>query len=277
MYLEEDEALAFKGSYKLSGFTTFHPCCANRVVNIQTMANTVNGHVVMPGETWGVNNAVGRRTTAKGYKQAGAIISGWVQCCTHPANVGGGTSQFGTTIYNAVFFSGATDIEHQPHSLDFSRYPDGREATMGFPHPDVVFRNDFSHPILVTTHHSGINGTSIGVKFWGDNGGIVVTARDSGRRNIFFTDKIVYEANASLDVDQEIVKTQRSFGYTIDIFRDIKQSDGSKTTQKWSWTYSAGPEVREVHPCKVPADMPTYTGESCPSSGGGGGGGQIPD
>lgn len=268
-HLTEEEALAFKGFHQLSGFTTYHACCANRVVNIQTMADTVHGHVVMPGETWGVNHAVGRRTTAKGYLSAGAIIGGWVQCCDHPANIGGGTSQFGTTIYNAVFFSGATDIEHQPHSLDFARYPDGREATMGYPHPDVVFANPFDHPILITTHHGGYTGTSITVRFWGDNGGIEVEARDSGRYNVFGTSKVVYEPDSSLPPDQEIIDTRSSNGYSIDVYRDITWPGGTTTTESWTWTYSAGPEVRRVHPCRIPAGDPEYTGEPCPYDGGG--------
>ncbi len=155
-YLTEDEALGFQGAYLLGEFTTYHNCCEDRVVNIQLMADTVSGHVVLPGEVFSVNATVGERTAAKGYRPAGAIIGGYVQCCDHPANMGGGTSQFGTTIFNAVFFAGMEDIEHQPHSLDFARYPDGREATMGWPHPDVAFRNDTDHPVIVTTHHSGL-------------------------------------------------------------------------------------------------------------------------
>jgi Ca2+-binding RTX toxin-like protein len=272
-HLTEEEALAFQGFYELSEFTTYHDCCANRVVNIQTMANTVHGHVVMPGETWGVNNAVGRRTTAKGYLPAGAIIGGYVQCCDHPANIGGGTSQFGTTIYNAIFFSGATDVEHQPHTLDFSRYPDGREATMGFPHPDVVFTNPFDHPILITTHHSGYSGRSITVRFWGDNGGITVAARDSGRFNVYGTSKIVYEPDSSLSPGQSIVESAAINGYEINVYRDITWPSGATRTDTWFWRYSAGPEVRRVHPCNIPPGDPNYTGEACPGGGGGDDGG----
>ena len=275
-HLTEEEALAFHGFYLLSEFTTYHDCCANRVVNIQTMADTVNGHVVMPGETWGVNQAVGRRTTAKGYLPAGAIIGGYVQCCDHAANIGGGTSQFGTTIYNAVFFSGATDVEHQPHSLEFSRYPDGREATMGYPHPDVVFTNPFDHPILITTHHGGYTGRSITVKFWGDNGGISVAARDSGRFNVYGTSKVVYEPDSSLSPGQSIVESSSINGYEIYVYRDITWPGGDTRTDSWYWRYSAGPEVRRVHPCNIPPGDPNYTGEPCPGGGGGGGGGPKP-
>jgi Ca2+-binding RTX toxin-like protein len=278
-YLTEAEAMAFQGSYLLGQFTTYHNCCENRVVNIQTMADAVHGHVVMPGETFSVNATVGERTAAKGYLAAGAIIDGWVQCCDDPANVGGGTSQFGTTIYNAAFFAGLEDVEHQPHSLDFSRYPDGREATMGWPHPDVAFRNDTDKPVLITTHHSGYYGTSITVKIWGDNDGLVVTAGASERRGYYTTDRIVYEANESLLPGQEITKSAAQPGFTIDVFRYMTFRDGHTTTEKWTWSYSPAPKVVAVHPCEVPYGFPDYTGETCPvppDDGGGGGPGPDP-
>ncbi len=253
-HLTQAEALAFQGAYLLGEFATYHDCCQNRVVNIHLMADTVNGHVVMPGETFSVNATVGQRTTAKGYLPAGAIIGGYVQCCGYADNIGGGTSQFGTTIYNAAFFAGLEDVEHQPHSLDFARYPDGREATMGWPRPDVAFRNDTAHPVLVTTHHSGFRGTSITVKIWGDNGGRQVTAGASPRRNVHYTSRVVEEIDWSLGCGQSCVTSSSSPGYTIDVFRYITYPGGRRTSEKWTWTYSAGPEVRRVGVCSPPAD-----------------------
>jgi Ca2+-binding RTX toxin-like protein len=266
-YLTETEALAFQGSYLLGEFTTYHNCCENRVVNIQLMADTISGHLVLPGEEFSINATVGQRTLAKGYLLAGAIIGAYVQCCDDPANVGGGTSQFGTTFYNAVFFAGLEDIEHQPHSLDFARYPDGREATMGWPHPDVVFRNNTDHPVLITTHHAGYHGTSITVKIWGDNGGVDVSAGAGPRRNIYNTSLVIYEGDRSLAPGQEVVKYAPYAGYTIDVFRYITFPDGHTTTEKWTWTYAAHPKVVKVHPCEVPPGNPDYTGEACPSGG----------
>ena len=61
------------------------------------------------------------------------------------------------------------------------------------------------------------------------------------------------------------------------MFRYIDYPGGDRTTEKWTWTYSAGPEVRKVHPCKLPPGNPDYTGEACPDDGDeGGGGGPTP-
>ena len=185
---------------EVSTFTTFHPCCANRVTNIQLLADKIDGAIVMPGDTFSINEHVGKRTLADGYRRAGAIISGELSCCDNPVNIGGGTSQFATTFYNAVFFSCYEDIEHQPHSLYFSRYPFVREATLGFPKPDVIFRNDSEAIVYIDTSHTG---GSITVTFYGNNGGRICTAERSGNT----------------------------------VTRVMTHLDGSVTQESWSWGY----------------------------------------
>jgi vancomycin resistance protein YoaR len=203
---------------EVSTFTTYHPCCASRVTNIQKLADEIDGSIVMPGETFSVNDTAGKRTTAEGYVRAGAIISGEVYCCDNPANVGGGTSQFATTFYNAVFFGCYEDVEHQPHSLYFSRYPYVREATLGFPAPDVKFRNDSDAPVFIDTSHTG---GSITVTFHGNNGGRTCTSERSGNT----------------------------------ITRVMAHPDGTTTTQSWTWNYRK-PKPK-TPPTTVPPDTTT--------------------
>ena len=63
-------------------------------------------------------------------------------------------SQFATTLFNAAFFAGLDIREYQAHSEYFSRYPRGREATMGFPNPDLVIENTtpYGDPDLDVLH-----------------------------------------------------------------------------------------------------------------------------
>ena len=72
-------------------------------------------------------------------------------------SVGGGISQVATALYNAAFFAGLTLVDHSPHSFYISRYPMGREATISWGGPELVFRNDWSAPVrmrLTTTADS---------------------------------------------------------------------------------------------------------------------------
>ena len=131
------------------GFTTYHDCCAARVTNIHRMADIVRGTVVLPGETFSINDVVGQRTASNGFVAAGAIREG-----EHVDEIGGGVSQFATTTFNAAYFAGLDIPVYQAHSEYFSRYPVGREATMGYPNPDLQFTNDTPYGIMVWTSYT---------------------------------------------------------------------------------------------------------------------------
>lgn len=144
---------------EIGSFTSNHPCCRPRVQNIQRIADLVDGYVVLPGEQFDLNAVVGPRDKARGFVEAPQILEG-----EFVDRVGGGVSQFATTLFNAVFFSGLKDVAHSPHSYYISRYPPGREATVSFPLPDLIFENDSPNGVLITTSYTG---TSITVTFWG--------------------------------------------------------------------------------------------------------------
>ena len=154
---EQAKALGIKEV--IGTFTSEHPCCAPRVQNIHRIAEIVDGHVVLPGERFSLNGFVGPRDRARGFVEAPQILEG-----EFVDRIGGGISQFATTLFNAVFFSGLKDVEHSPHSYYISRYPPGREATLSFPQPDLVFENDGATGVLIETSYTD---TSVTVTFWG--------------------------------------------------------------------------------------------------------------
>ncbi len=139
----------------VSTFTTNHACCENRVDNIQLFADTVRGTVISPGEVLSLNALVGERTEEKGYKKAGAINLGSLE-----PQIGGGVSQAITTIFNAAFFAGLDFDEYQAHSLYFSRYPEGREATISWPRPDLKLRNGTPYGVLIWTEYTSTSITA---------------------------------------------------------------------------------------------------------------------
>jgi len=143
-------------------FTTRHPCCAPRVTNIHRIAELVDGAVIAPGATFSLNAAAGRRTAANGFVAAPAIADGELV-----DQVGGGVSQFSTTLFNAAWFSGLPIVKHQPHSKYISRYPPGREATLDFDTIDQVIRNDTDVPVVIRT---ATTDTSVTVALYGHTG-----------------------------------------------------------------------------------------------------------
>ncbi len=229
----------------VSRFTTRYISGRPRATNIQTMARTVDDSIVWPGETFSINEKVGQRTEAKGYVRDAAIINGEVYCCDSPVNVGGGVSQFGTTFFNAVFFGGYEDIEHQAHSIYFSKYPEGREATLGYLHPDVIFRNNTDAPVIIRTAYTA---TSVTVLFFGNNGGLKVASVRSDRRN-FTEPRVIYEENPALSPGTQRVVTGGSEGWTVTVTRVITYPDGTVEREPFYTRYRGSAKKIQVASC----------------------------
>ncbi len=136
---------------KVGEFTTSHSCCQPRVSNIQRMADLVRGTYLVPGEAISLNRKVSR-TRANGFVADGAIRFGRLT-----DEVGGGVSQFATTIFNAAYFAGMDFDEYRSHSIYFRRYPFGREATVSSPSPDLVIANTTDYPVLIWTSYDARN------------------------------------------------------------------------------------------------------------------------
>jgi hypothetical protein len=142
----------------VSEFTTHYPAGEPRVVNIKRAAALLDGMILAPGATFSMNEALGERTTARGFVAAPAIYDG-----RFVDSVGGGISQVATTLYNAAFFAGLELVEHAPHSYYIDRYPMGREATISWGGPELVFRNDWDAALLLRLEATD---TSITVRFY---------------------------------------------------------------------------------------------------------------
>ncbi len=234
----------------------------NRVHNIHLIADMVNGAIIMPGETFSLNDYVGQRTEAAGFLQAGAIIGPIIDCCDDPANWGGGVSQFTTTLYNAVFWSGLEDVEHTPHTLYITRYPEGIEATLGWPDPDLVFRNNTEAAVYIKTEYTE---DSITVKFFGDNGGLKVSM-DRSDRTYFTAPEDYFDPDPTIAPGEQKVTSEGTPGFTVTVYRIITYPDGTETSESWIWRYHPWPKRISVNPCELPEDHEDYDPDLvCPS------------
>ncbi len=139
-------------------FTTNHKCCESRVTNIHRISDATRGALIPPGGTWSVNGHVGRRTVEKGYLEGGVIHDGEFK-----TDVGGGVSQYATTLFNAAFFGGYDIAAYKMHSKYISRYPYGREATLDFPGVDLKIHNDSPYGVVVWPTYTD---TSVTVQLW---------------------------------------------------------------------------------------------------------------
>ncbi|WP_425429769.1 VanW family protein [Corynebacterium pacaense] len=136
------------GEFTTGGFS------AASGTNIGLTARMVDGAVVAPGDTFSLNGYTGPRGSAQGFVDSGIILNGHADTA-----VGGGISQFATTLYNAYYFAGLEDIAHTPHSYYISRYPAGREATVYEGAIDLKFRNDTPYPVMIRANADSSNVT----------------------------------------------------------------------------------------------------------------------
>lgn len=252
----------------VSRFTTHHPCCATRVTNIQTLADTLDQTVVAPGEIFSLNQAIGERTEEKGFASAGTIMGGELV-----DTVGGGVSQFATTLYNAVYWAGLKDISHQPHSWQFDRYPTGIEATISWPNPDLKFQNDTNYSVIIHTSHSG---TSITVEIWGNNDGRIAVGdhkngktsteilAEGGENSRVVTSYVtptyleindiptIIYPNLAIRPGFAIEMKSGTPGAIMNVFRTITVGD-QETVNTWKVRYKPTPKEIHVHPCSLTA------------------------
>jgi vancomycin resistance protein YoaR len=156
--LTPDAARKLGITERVATFTTQHPAGQPRVHNIHLIADTVQGSVIAPGDSFSINGTVGPRTLAKGY-----VVDHVIEDDVFAESVGGGISQFATTLFNASFFAGLDFRSYQAHTLYISRYPYGREATMGYPQPDLVIHNPSPYGILIWPSYTG---TSLTVELY---------------------------------------------------------------------------------------------------------------
>lgn len=247
------EALRVRGL--VAKFTTYHPCCQPRVENIHRISEMIDGVVIEPGETFSVNEFVGPRTKAKGFVEAPSIADGEMV-----DTVGGGVSQFATTLFNAVLDGGYDIVERAPHSFYFRRYPMGHEATLSYPHPDLVFRNDTGAGLVVRVE----TGRSfVRVKLYGDNEGRKVERKVSRAFDLKEPDT-EYVANDQMAPDEEEERERGTDGWSVRVTRIITFADGTKKEESRKVRYKPRDRVVEVHSCRIPKKKKGYTGEKCP-------------
>ncbi len=234
--LTTEEARTLNITQQVSTFTTNHACCQGRVTNIHRIADLVDEAVIMPGETFSLNSHVGPRTPEKGFVEGGAIQHG-----EFVDEVGGGVSQFTTTMFNAAYFGGYDIIEHKPHSYYISRYPEGREATLNYPTVDLKFKNDSPHGILVQTSYSG---TAITVSFWSTRWVTVESA--TGPRTNPTTADAIYRENDELPPGTEKVLQEGGRpGFDVVVTRVLRFPDGRAEQEQFRTTYLAEPRIVE--------------------------------
>lgn len=138
----------FPPVHKLSSYTTYYGThdSPNRIHNIKLIASWLQNTIMFPDEVLSLVAKVGDFTAERGFKEAYVISNGELV-----PQLGGGTCQIGTTLYNAVALADLHVISRRNHSFYFNIYPLGRDATVYPGSADFKFKNNTGHIILIKT------------------------------------------------------------------------------------------------------------------------------
>jgi vancomycin resistance protein YoaR len=197
----------------ISTFTTdMGLSSSNRIWNVHLLGNYLDGTIVKAGETFSYNEVVGPRTIERGFRE-GQMIFGGVLI----PSIGGGVCQTATTIFNAAFEAGLPVTERHNHSWYISHYPMGRDATVSWGGPDLVFKNDLKHAILIDVSYTD---TTFTISFYGTKQGRKVTSTTANPTN-YTQPKMQYAIDPTATPGSKTVVAGGGPGFDTNVHRKV--------------------------------------------------------
>lgn len=219
---------------EVGSFTTPYDPGQPRVTNIRRASQILNGTIIPPGGTLSLNTVLGKRTEDRGFVKAPMVADGLLVDA-----VGGGVSQLATTMFNAAFFAGFRLDEHTAHQLYFERYPEGREATISWPSPDLKVTNNWKAAALVRV----FNGSSgVTVAIYSTSFDRRVEEETSER--YAFTEPAERRVTSDwVPAGQEVVQSEGSQGFSVRVTRKVFEGSRLKEEDSFETVYLAPPKV----------------------------------
>lgn len=115
-----------------------------RDVNLKLACEKLNGIVLMPGEVFSYNPALGERTAANGWKPADSYEGG-----ATVQTYGGGICQPSSCLYMCALIADLEIVTRTNHSYISSYMPFGMDATVSWGGPEFKFRNSTDFPLRI--------------------------------------------------------------------------------------------------------------------------------
>jgi vancomycin resistance protein YoaR len=219
------------------GQSNFRGSPKNRIFNINVATKRFNGALIKPGEEFSFVGLLGDVDGEHGYLPELVIKNDK----TEP-EFGGGICQVSTTAFRAALNAGLKITARRNHAYPVQYYsPQGTDATVYVPRPDLRFVNNTPGYILIQTK---IEGTVLTFDFYGTNDGrkvemngpIVTEKNTDGSMKTTLGQK-VWDSNGKLIVDDTFNSSYDSPskyphpGSSTDV---LTQKPGSWSDNEWS-------------------------------------------
>lgn len=168
--------------------------------NIKVAAGYIDNTLIMPGETFSCEQAIGPTTLERGFGYANTYVSGKVV-----PGLGGGVCQVATTMYNAELRAGILPTERQNHMMTVGYIGLGLDATLADNAIDLKFENPYDYPIVVNSYASG---GALVVELWSNEnakGGITYEPQSYQSGGLYAETYLYgYDGNGELVYEQYI-------------------------------------------------------------------------
>jgi vancomycin resistance protein YoaR len=221
-----------------TGHTSYYGSPSNRIHNIKTGANTMNGTLIAPGEVFSFNNTLGRVDGTTGYKK-GLVIK---EEGTIP-EYGGGLCQVSTTVYRAILLSGLPVKERNEHSYAVSYYSQvmghGLDATIYLGGADLKFENDTGSHILMQAFVE--DDYELYVVFYGTDDGRKTELEGPYLSNYRNPGPTIYQETSDLQPGQTKQVEKSHTGFNAIWYRYITKNDGEIIKETIETNYRAIP------------------------------------
>ena len=193
-----------------------------RTENLLVGTSKTNNTLVRPGEEFSLLTELGPITEENGFVSSGVVMDGF-----DAVALGGGLSQLSTNTFNIGYRAGMEDIQHQPHSKYFDRYPAGVESTLWVPTVDMRWKNNSPYGVLVETW---VEGGEVHSRLWStEYYDVEITVSDPYNYRQPGT-----EVNKSPDC---VPYGAGGPGFTVDVQRIVKHDGETVDSNSYSWTY----------------------------------------
>ena len=145
---QEISSMLFRDT--LATYTGTSTSDSNRDVNLRLACEAINGIVLNPGDAFSYNDALGERTTSRGYRP-GPSYSGNKTVMT----VGGGICQVSSALYYCALKAEMTILLRKNHGFLPSYMPVGLDATVSWGTIDFRFKNTTDYPVRIEASANG--------------------------------------------------------------------------------------------------------------------------
>jgi len=184
--------------------TYYSGSTSERVNNIRLAASKIDGMILLPGESFSYNEAVGQRTQEAGFQYADAYSDGQVV-----PELGGGICQVSSTLYSAALYARLKILSRTNHYFKVGYLDYGMDATVSWGQPDFKFRNDRELPIKLAAYLNEDENALV-IEIWG-------TDFDGIRVQLYHEDEAIY--------DEQYRDVQ--IGWNVKTYRNLYDLDGN--------------------------------------------------